>query len=549
MESRKESKEYICYSAIKDQITLLPAVKEYADENTRSKYFERIEFMIDELSISRLTGITITPSLGDLKDCYLQMLDRVKNNKCTLADLYDLIFIQSWNDETINILKQEIKAALSEQSISVSIYYRIELFITRLQNLKKLMLTAKAELKDEKSFEMRSTLEKEVLRERRILDFIDRSRLSRWIVNAIERAFSEKVSGWAEYKEAKECLFAETTKKKPSADQIYVLANIIENKKLASIDNHPLYAAAIRFETIDKAHLQSIIAFINEFKDDFSDSFKKEINQVAIETFVQQYCCEKFPDQSIQITRGPAGSLDKNYDYYQVKKDFRLVNQSWEYIEKLAEFPLKNLYRIVAILKYIEEDFDNSTLCDLFCYMWKDEVSMLLGKDLKCEAKVAVVEAALDCLQHHSSHQLQQRFFKDFIRQDDAHPLLLLDDVRKNILKELNRKQSQYLREMSQYDREEARILLLRLITVHYIRNKIVSGAKLVSGQVTAEIISQFGDDVVVTRGCLPSFISKLLRKLNIPATSAQGLFASKDNITQITNRQEFKEELKSPGL
>ncbi len=113
----------------------------------------------------------------------------------------------------------------------------------------------------------------------------------------------------------------------------------------------------------------------------------------------------------------------------------------------------------------------------------------------------------------------------------------MTDPVRKKLLGDLIRKEQQYS-DASQYATHKlARTLFLRLIAVNYIRNKLLTGQVLKSKQITHELVSQFGDEIIKTRRIKESRISKILRQLDIPSVAGQGLFEKKEQISELESK------------
>lgn len=543
MESRIELKETISYPAIKNQILSLYVLKEFRyDASTSPANIDSINSIIINLPKIPIIDMGMSPSLHDINVSYQKIINHAIKNKCTLLELYQCLFENFWNADNIAQLKHATKLAFEAGTIPLSSRYHLDMFLEKLNQSKKKVSQVLDAIKDESYCKSFSHIDKEMLQARSIYLYVQKSGLLDKLIQAVEQVFAESLQGWADYKEARERLLRENKgvyaslsesssfAKKEYDERIYELELILKEKE-SLFKEHELHKAAMKYLTIDLNHLEPVVDFINAAWEKFPDSFKKHINQRTIEEYMQHCYADKFPNENIRMIYVPTEPIENKiaFDYIKIKKDFKLMNKNWKYIQSLENFMTKDLYRIAALQMRLDSYDD---VLNGFCDTWHDQVNMLLiGKELKTEAKVAVVQAALDCIVYQANYlstSLSIPYLEgyDTNHADISHVSIEFGKIRKKILNDMHRKEQQYFHEMPWGDGELARTLLLRLIAINYIRNKILSLAELNSRVVTEELISQFGEDTVATRGCFPSFISKLLQKLDIPKASAQGIFA-----------------------
>lgn len=573
MQPRIKEKQFLSYSIIEKQIRAVPVFNEMMYQN--HDIFDMNDF-VKWLPKLPKADISISPSLSALKARYEKIIDLAKSKRCSLVDLYKEVFLNLWNENNIVQLKQAMKAALNQGTISVSTHYFMDEFLKDLKDEKAGIESAIKRLPSESKHvqntkqevqsieqEVKNT-EQDILQKRATQNLIENCGLKHWLSYRIKETLAEGLPGWKQYIEARQGFSLELNNYEVfsalgcaepwRSARVEAWEKLFQNRKAMLPEDHKLYQVAVDFENTPKHHIESIINFINIHYEDFPESFKEKVNQSKVDVYINHFYCPKLPEEVVRITWlpvEPSKNIKKSFNFAQINNDFADLCYEWDYVASLDDFISKDWYRIAALLYEIKKPrlyhYEG-----FFYSVWQHAIDDLLIKsDLTAEAQAAVVQASLACLANKKHYK---KYLHGFVSSgNEKSPKLGL--IRNKLLTDLEHKEPQYYAAMppepemtksidQRYDKELATTLFLRLIAVYYIRNALLSGKELSSQKMRNELITQFGEEIVATRGCRESHISKILNELDIPAISTPGFFV-KEHVKTVESKSEQIKELK----
>lgn len=531
MQSYKEQKEYISYSDVIKQINTLPILKEIVYQIDKKFSNESIDSIIKRLPQLPEANINVSPSFEVLKERYQTLIDSALKKTCSLSQLYGELFIILWNDRNIMQFKKAMDIAVNNAKITVTTHYRLNKFFSALCCSKNEIASTLENIKNNTFLLQKASLDQEILYERSLQEFIKISGISKALNGLIEQALIEEVSGWKQFNAINAIHIAEkidlnslgsAEEKADYEEKMIAVKKVWLNKKSNLPIKHILYEASIQYIDIDKDDLESIIKFINRYINQFSNSFKLKINPVQMRMYINDYR-EKISKKNISIACLLEENEEIDFDYKMIQHDFLQLNCNWRYALAVLKrnIFLKKFYCLAALRRQIEQH-DTLLFRHDFFEMLDSEINHLLcKKKLSHEAQVAIVQAALDCFAHRTERHVQL-VLKDYIavteNKSEDKPY---EKKISNILADLDRKEKQYHQEMpsdsdDHYQRVQARIIFLRLIAVHYIRNKILANKTCSPSELHHELI-EIDEGILERRGfgCGRSHIVKVLEKLD----------------------------------
>lgn len=531
-------KEYISYTDIQKQIATVSLLDELglaldSKEKTIADFIQNLPKLPKEIS-----GIS---SLHSFVVHYQELIQLTINKRCSLPNLYHQLFEVLCHQENVKQIKKFMRTAVNKNKVSLSSCYQLDLFFKKLTDQKLIMKDAVT-----KNQQIKKCTEEKLDFQKKCDSVIRISKIRENIINQIEKAFSSEFEGWKEYNEAynKFCVnFPPVLNRFDKEIFLLEKQQVVRDSMLSN--QHHLYQAAMAFDLINQNDLKSIIDFVNIYHASFSSAFN--VNSASINQYLENYFSPEFA-KNISFNKLSCTNLPKlMIDYQKAHQEFCKINQDWGYVHSLLDddTPLKDLYRLIALnIKFPK------TIWEDFFSMWKNQITdLLVKKDLTAEAKAAVIQAALDCIVDRKESICQYYTTNTgFVRysDDQAKNEVPDDKQRTALLADLRTKERQYHDEMPadpgfrpaclgedcyyEYETAKAKVLFLRMIGVHYIRNKILSGDALSPQAITDELVDQFGREIILRRGVGfgNSYLCKILKKLSITEC-----FSDKKNTTE----------------
>lgn len=564
MESREE-KEYVSAVQIEEFIV---STEKYKELHYQLNYFPDFQAtLIDKLLLAILTTHAVEDKISILKSLLMQLrevIDNAKHHHLSINDFYELVYIKLLNDENIKKIYSEINKAFETGKIILAEHLQATEVLRKLMILKPTISMRAHEEKLYLSEEKLSEIRLKPLFYKAMEKFMQQYKVTNYLKNIINNGYLEIAKDDPAIA-VLDRIKGEFFRLPPDAFREFTNVINIHYKMLPAKIKEKLETQRIidRIQTcIDEESILTLKAYTIKFLLN-----EKETHYDAEEN---KHCYNQASSNIIQLLNTYTKlRIVENHSGYKNDSEAPRDPFLMEYIFNLVKnnSELKNIYLLPYLQRVINGYYAGSKNQIANSVNWLNAAinNLLMKENFKPAALMYVSKAAIAVLlrvtdpdvfinmpalspaayrvgyyvsefRSIKSDRSLPKGFRDKLEKYTASDLAKKDNFseddleRESLLNDLFRKELQYIHDLknafyshSRYQDQEAIVaqkLLLRLVAVDYLREKIQSGVKLSSDKIQKEMYAMFGDLMFETRGCFSSHITKMVARLNLPASS-----------------------------